>query len=54
MSCTFETMKEYMDPFTSLARIADRNGRYENEKEAEEAAQAAGYDLNKIAVVFFM
>ena len=52
--CTFETHSEYADPYSSINRIAKRNGRFENEKDALAAAKEAGYTLNDIAVVFFL
>ena len=54
MVCTFETSAEFDDFYNSLNKTADRNGRFESEKEALAAAKAAGYELNNIAIVFFL
>lgn len=54
MKCTYETFGEYADVYSSLIRIADRNGRYATEKEAMAAARAAGMTENEITIVFSM
>lgn len=54
MVCTYETFREYADPYSALIKIAERNGFYENERDALNAALNAGYDPNDIAIVFFL
>lgn len=54
MVCTYETFREYADPYSSLIKIAERNGFYENERDALNAALNMGCDPNDIAIVFFL